>query len=107
MQGPDVGGVHDPATAAEREPAMQLLGPLLALTQQLSAATSHGDVAQIVASAGIEALGASAGFVAEATPDSSALEMLSHIRLDQASTQLCRLEMDEDLPVVDAWRSGA
>jgi signal transduction histidine kinase len=84
-----------------------ILAPLLALTQQLSAACSHEDVAQIVATSGIETFAASAGFVAVQSADGHALEMLSHVRLDQPETPLCRLEGDARLPVIDAWRFGA
>jgi signal transduction histidine kinase len=83
-----------------------VLAPLLALTQQLSAARSYGDVATIVATSGIEVFGASAGFVAVVAADGEALEMLSHVRLDQPETALCRLEANEQLPVIDAWRFG-
>ena len=84
-----------------------ILGPLLALTQQLSATCSHEDVAKVVATSGIETFGASAGFVAVESADGHALEMLSHVRIDQPETRLCRLEGDERLPVIDAWRFGA
>lgn len=80
--------------------------PLLALAEQLAAALTVDEIAHIVATTGVEALGASAGFVALAAADDRALEMHAHIRPDLPNVPLCRLEATETLPVIEAWRFG-
>jgi signal transduction histidine kinase len=79
---------------------------LLHMVEQLSAASTHDDVARVVASIGVESLGASAGFVAIQTEDGAALEMLSHVRVGATGTPLCRLDARDQLPVIEAWRFG-
>lgn len=83
------------------------LRALLALAEQLSNALDLHQIAHVVATTGVDALGASAGFVAVATEDESGLEMHSHVRLDlDEPPPLCRLAGDADLPVIEAWRLG-
>ena len=83
------------------------LSALLALSEQLSKALDVREIAHVVATTGVEALGASAGFVAVANDDETALEMHSHVRTDlDAPPPLCSLAGTADLPVIEAWRFG-
>ncbi|MCW2928990.1 MAG: osmosensitive channel signal transduction histidine kinase [Thermoleophilia bacterium] len=80
--------------------------PLLALAEQLAAAMSLAEISHVVATLGVEALGAASGFVALTTQDERALEMYAYIRPDKPDVPLCRLEATEVLPVIEAWRFG-
>jgi signal transduction histidine kinase len=80
------------------------MSTVLALTEQLSAASTREDIAAIVAESTVAQLGASAGFVAVVSQDGAALEMLSHVREGEPDMPNCRLELDQRLPVIDAWR---
>lgn len=83
------------------------LRALLALAEQLSSARDLHQIAHVVATTGVDALGASAGFVAVASEDETALEMHSHVRLDLTEPPpLCSLDGDDELPVIEAWRFG-
>ncbi|MCW2920590.1 MAG: hypothetical protein JWL76_464 [Thermoleophilia bacterium] len=83
------------------------LRALLALAEQLANALDLNEIAHVVATTGVEALGASAGFVAVATEDETALAMHSHVRVDlEQSPPLCSLDGEADLPVIEAWRFG-
>ncbi len=83
------------------------LRALLALAEQLSSARDLHQIAHVVATTGVDALGASAGFVAVASDDETALDMHSHVRLDlEEPPPLCSLDGDAELPVIEAWRFG-
>src|SRR4051812_41716576 len=89
------------------EPSPAFIGPLLDLTSALSATLDFHEIAHVVATSGVTALGASAAFVAVPSSDGEALEMLAHVRPEHPeAARNCRLSLDDRLPVVDAYRMG-
>jgi len=81
------------------------LEELIELTVLLSGVLDEHEVAVLAASHGAAALGASAAFVAVSDETGSGLDMLAHVRGGE-EVRRCRLQADQRLPVVDAWRTA-
>jgi PAS domain S-box-containing protein len=90
--------------AAEQR-ARHLAERLQRVTEALAGAATVGQVARVVLSQGLSALGAGAGSVAAATPDGAALELLDTEGYEDARVEgFRRLPLDAPVPLADAMR---
>ena len=91
--------------AAER--VAERIGRLQTVTAALAAASRPEQVAEMLSTVGVTALGAAAGAVAFPAPDQDVLQVVSVNGLGPASVEVNqRIKRDDAYTVAEAWRRG-
>lgn len=89
------------------EAAAERMAWLHRVTGELSGSVTREQVAEVVVTSAVEAMGAQAGMMLMASPDGSALELVRmHGYPDEMTRDIARLSREVNLPPIQTFRSG-